>query len=51
MHLPRSVAAAGIVLAGMSLVGLLGYVLYGKAGSVLIVTRQLRNILKRAIVQ
>ncbi len=33
MHLPRSVAAAGIVLAGMSLVGLLGYVLYGKAMS------------------
>jgi len=31
MHLPRSIAAAGIVLAGMSLVGLLGYVLYGKA--------------------
>jgi predicted PurR-regulated permease PerM len=31
LHLPRSVAAAGIVLAGMSLVGLLGYVLYGRA--------------------
>src|SRR5450432_580236 len=31
LHLPRNVAAAGIVLAGMSLVGLLGYVLYGKA--------------------
>jgi predicted PurR-regulated permease PerM len=31
LHLPRSVAAAGIVFAGMSLVGLLGYVLYGKA--------------------
>jgi hypothetical protein len=31
LHLPRSVAAAGVVLAGMSLVGLLGYVLYGKA--------------------
>jgi predicted PurR-regulated permease PerM len=31
MHLSRSVAAAVIVLAGMSLVGLLGYVLYGKA--------------------
>jgi AI-2E family transporter len=30
LHLPRSVAAAGIVLAGMSLVGLLGYVLYGR---------------------
>ena len=33
LHLPRSVAAAGIVLAGMSIVGLLGYVLYGKAMS------------------
>ena len=33
LHLPRSIAAAGIVLAGMSLVGLLGYVLYGKAMS------------------
>src|SRR5450755_3239638 len=31
LHMPRSVAAAGIVLAGMSLVGRLGYVLYGKA--------------------
>ena len=31
LRLPRSVAAAGIVLAGMSLIGLLGYVLYGKA--------------------
>ena len=31
LHLPRSVAAAGIVFAGMSLVGLLGYVFYGKA--------------------
>src|ERR1039458_2918566 len=31
LHLPRSVAAAGIVLAGMGLIGLLGYVLYGKA--------------------
>jgi len=31
LHMPRSVAAAGIVLAGMSLVGLLGYVLYGKS--------------------
>jgi hypothetical protein len=30
LHLPRSVAAAGIVLAGMSLIVLLGYVLYGK---------------------
>ena len=33
LHLPRSVAAAGIVLAGMSLIGLLGYVLYGRAMS------------------
>jgi predicted PurR-regulated permease PerM len=33
LHLPRSVAAAGIVLAGMSLVGLLGYALYGKGMS------------------
>jgi predicted PurR-regulated permease PerM len=32
-YLPRSVGAAGIVLAGMSLVGLLGYVLYGKTTS------------------
>ena len=31
LHLPRSVAAAAIVLAGMSLIGLLGYKLYGKA--------------------
>src|ERR1035437_1423205 len=31
LHLPRSVAAAGIVLAGMRLVGLLGYLLYGRA--------------------
>jgi predicted PurR-regulated permease PerM len=31
LRLPRSVAAAAIVLAGMSLVGLLGYKLYGKA--------------------
>jgi predicted PurR-regulated permease PerM len=31
LHMPRSVAATGIVFAGMSLVGLLGYVLYGKA--------------------
>jgi len=30
-HLPRSVAAAVIVLAGMGLIGLLGHVLYGKA--------------------
>jgi len=31
LHLPRSVAEAVIVLAGMGLIGLLGYVLYGKA--------------------
>jgi len=31
LHLPHGVAAAGIVLAGISLIGLLGYVLYGKA--------------------
>jgi predicted PurR-regulated permease PerM len=31
LHLPRSVAAAGIVLAGMGLIGLLGYELYGRA--------------------
>jgi predicted PurR-regulated permease PerM len=31
LRLPRSVAAAAIVLAGMSLIGLLGYELYGKA--------------------
>ena len=30
LHLPRSVAAATVVLAGMSLIGLLGYGLYGK---------------------
>jgi predicted PurR-regulated permease PerM len=33
LHLPRSVAAAGIVLAGMGLVGLLGHELYGRAMS------------------
>ena len=33
LHIPRSVAAAGIVLAGMSLIGLLGYMLYGRAVS------------------
>ena len=33
LHLPRGVAAAGIVLAGMSLIGLLGYALYGRATS------------------
>jgi len=31
LHLPRSVAAAAIVLAGMSLIGALGYALYGRA--------------------
>jgi predicted PurR-regulated permease PerM len=31
LHLPRSVAAAAIVLAGMGLIGLAGYKLYGKA--------------------
>jgi hypothetical protein len=31
LHLPRGVAAAGIVLAAMSLVGLLGYAIYGRA--------------------
>jgi predicted PurR-regulated permease PerM len=31
LHMPRSVAAAGIVLAGIGLIGLLGYVLYGRA--------------------
>src|SRR5271166_5347147 len=33
LHLPRGVAAAAIVLAGMSLIGLLGYALYGRAMS------------------
>src|ERR1700730_16229839 len=33
LHLPRGVAAAGIVLTGMGLIGLLGYVLYGRAMS------------------
>jgi predicted PurR-regulated permease PerM len=33
LHLPRGVAAAGIVLASMSLIGLLGYALYGRAMS------------------
>src|SRR5580700_4059189 len=33
LHLPRGVAAAAIVLAGMGLIGLLGYVLYGRAMS------------------
>ena len=31
LHLPRSVAAAGVVLAGMGLIGLLGHELYGRA--------------------
>ncbi len=31
LHLPRSIAAAGLVLACMGLVGLLGHELYGKA--------------------
>src|ERR1700736_2467261 len=30
LHLPRSLAAATIVLAGMGLIGLLGYMLYGR---------------------
>jgi len=33
LHLPRGVGAAGIVLAGMGLIGLLGYMLYGRAMS------------------
>jgi AI-2E family transporter len=33
LHLPRGVAAAGIVLVGMGLIGLLGYALYGRAMS------------------
>jgi predicted PurR-regulated permease PerM len=33
LHIPRSVAAAGIVLAGIGLIGLLGYALYGRAMS------------------
>src|ERR1022692_2558160 len=33
LHLPRGIAAAGIVLAGIGLIGLLGYVLYGRAMS------------------
>jgi hypothetical protein len=33
LHLPRGVAAAGIVLAGISLIALLGYVLYGRTMS------------------
>jgi predicted PurR-regulated permease PerM len=31
LHLPRGVAAAAVVLAGMGLVGLLGHALYGRA--------------------
>ena len=31
LHLPRVVAAAAVVLAGISLIGLLGYELYGRA--------------------
>jgi predicted PurR-regulated permease PerM len=31
LHLPRTVAAAGVVLAGLGLIGLLGYKLYGRA--------------------
>src|SRR5450755_1013488 len=33
LHIPRSVAAASIVLAGIGLIGLLGYALYGRAMS------------------
>ena len=33
LHIPRSAAAAGIVLAGIGLIGLLGYALYGRAMS------------------
>ncbi len=33
LHIPRSVAAAGIVLAGIGLIGLLGYAVYGRAMS------------------
>ena len=33
MHLPRSLAAAAIVLAGVGLIGLLGYLFYGRAMS------------------
>jgi predicted PurR-regulated permease PerM len=33
LHLPRSLAAAAIVLAGVGLIGLLGYLLYGRAMS------------------
>ena len=33
LHIPRSLAAASIVLAGIGLIGLLGYALYGRAVS------------------
>jgi predicted PurR-regulated permease PerM len=33
LHLPRSLAAAAIVLAGVGLIGLLGYLFYGRAMS------------------
>ena len=33
LHIPRSLAAASIVLAGIGLIGLLGYALYGRAMS------------------
>jgi predicted PurR-regulated permease PerM len=33
LHIPRNVAAASIVLAGIGLIGLLGYALYGRAMS------------------
>jgi predicted PurR-regulated permease PerM len=33
LHIPRSLAAASIVLAGIGLIGLLGYALYGRAKS------------------
>src|ERR1700719_1841388 len=33
LHIPRSLAAASIVLAGIALIGLLGYALYGRAMS------------------
>jgi predicted PurR-regulated permease PerM len=33
LHIPRSLAAASVVLAGMGLLGLLGYEVYGKAAA------------------
>ena len=33
LHIPRSLAAASIVLAGIGLIGVLGYALYGRAMS------------------